>query len=46
MELREDDWAGVGMLTCPDCLVPLEVDGFVEHPYLVCPHCHLVRMYA
>lgn len=39
-----DDFGGVGMLTCPNCLTCMSIQGTDDAPYLLCRDCGLVRM--
>lgn len=39
-----DDFAGVGMLTCPNCLTRMSIEGTEDAPYLLCRSCGLVRI--
>jgi hypothetical protein len=29
---------------CPECTTKLELGGTDEHPYWVCPRCHVARL--
>jgi hypothetical protein len=29
------------LMTCPNCLRPVEVAGGAENPWVECPHCHV-----